>query len=100
MRIITKRTLDEFCEKHPDATASIKTWYDNVRANNFHSPQEVVAYFNSADPVGNNRIVFNIARNKYRLIAKFEFHPRLQRVYIRFINTHAEYDKISDISNI
>ena len=42
MRIITKRTLDEFCEKHPDATASIKTWYDNVRANNFHSPQEVV----------------------------------------------------------
>jgi mRNA interferase HigB len=100
MRIITKRTLDEFCKKYPDATVSLKFWFDTIKANDFYTSQEVVALFNSADPVGNNRIVFNIARNKYRLIAKFEFHPRLQRVYIRFIGTHAEYDKIKDISNI
>jgi mRNA interferase HigB len=100
MRIITKRTLDEFCKKYLDVTVSLKFWFDTIKANDSHTSQEVVALFNSADPVGNNRIDFNIARNKYRLIAKFEFHPRLQSVYIRFIGAHTEYDKIKDISNI
>lgn len=68
--------------------------------NNFLTVQEVIQLFNTADYVGNDRIVFNIARNKYRLIAKFKFHARAQVVYIRFIGTHAEYDKITTIENI
>lgn len=100
MRIITKKRLEDFSKEYPDAKVSLKFWFDVIIANNFYTVQEVIQVFNSADYVGNERIVFNIARNKYRLIAKFRFHPRAQRVYIRFIGTHAEYNKIKDIKNI
>ncbi|MEQ1747388.1 MAG: type II toxin-antitoxin system HigB family toxin, partial [Saprospiraceae bacterium] len=63
-------------------------------------PQEVVAVFNTADHVGNNRIVLNIAKNKYRLIVKFEFHPKAQLAFVRFVGTHKKYDDIKDIKNI
>lgn len=92
--------MEDFCKQHPDAQASLRFWYDVVNANSFFTIQEVIQMFNTADYVGNERIVFNIARNKYRLVAKFRFHPRAQRVYIRFIGTHTEYDKIMDIANI
>ncbi len=100
MRIITKRRLEDFINIYPDATASLKFWYDTITIANFHSAQEIILLFKAADYVGNNRIVFNISRNKYRLIVKFEFHPKAQLAYIRFIGTHAEYDKIKDIKNI
>lgn len=92
--------MEDFCKQYPDAQASLRFWYDVVNANSFFTIQEVIQMFNSADYVGNERIVFNIARNKYRLVAKFRFHPRAQRVYIRFIGTHTEYDKIMDIATI
>lgn len=92
--------MEDFSKEYPDAKVSLKFWFDVIIANNFYTVQEVIQVFNSADYVGNERIVFNIARNKYRLIAKFRFHPRAQRVYIRFIGTHAEYNKIKDIKNI
>ena len=100
MRIITKKRLEDFAKQYPDAKAPLKFWFDVISANNFYNSQEVIKLFNTADYVGNERIVFNIARNKYRLIAKFRFHERAQRVYIRFIGTHADYDKIINISNI
>jgi mRNA interferase HigB len=100
VRIITKKRLDDFCKKFPDSQRALKFWYDVVNANSFHTVQEVIQLFNTADYVGNERIVFNIARNKYRLIAKFRFHPKAQRVYIRFIGTYAEYDKIENIDKI
>ena len=100
MRIITQRRLEDFCKQYPDAQASLKFWYDVVNANSFFTIQEVIQMFNSADYVGNERIVLNIARNKYRLVAKFRFHPRALRVNIRFIGTHTEYDKIMDIATI
>lgn len=100
MRIITKKRLEAFCESCPDATVSLKFWHDVIKNSSFSSPQEVIAVFNTADFVGNNRIVFNIARNKYRLVAKFEFHPKAQLVFVRFIGTHKEYDAIEDIKNI
>ena len=64
----------------------------------FEYPQQVIAFFKNADMVGNGRIVFNIARNKYRLIAKFQYEK--QFVFIRFIGTHKEYEKIEDIESI
>ena len=100
MRIITKKRLGEFCALYPDATVPLKFWYDVIKSNNFYTPKEVTGVFNTADYVGNNRIVFNISRNKYRLIAKFEFDPRIQLVFIKFIGTHKEYDAIDDIKNI
>lgn len=100
MRIITKKRLEEFIAFYPDAIVPLKFWYDIIKGNSFYSPQEVTAVFNTADYVGNNRIVFNIARNKYRLIAKFEFHPKAQLVFIKFVGTHREYEAIDDIKNI
>ena len=100
MRVITKKRLNDFIGQYPDARASLKFWYDTIIENNFYSVKEVIQIFNTADYVGNERIVFNIARNKYRLIAKFKFNPRAQVVYIRFLGTHTEYNKITDIANI
>ena len=100
MRVITKKRLNDFIRLYPDSKASLKFWYDTVTENNFYAVQEVIQVFNTADYVGNERIVFNIARNKYRLIAKFKFHPRAQVIYIRFLGTHAEYDEITNIANI
>ena len=100
MRVITKKRLNIFTEEYPDSKASLKFWYDIISENSFFSAQEVIQHFRTADYAGNDRIVFNIAHNKYRLIAKFKFHQRAQRVYIRFIGTHNEYDKIDDIENI
>lgn len=92
--------MEDFINDYPDATASLKFWHDTIKMADFYSAQELILLFKGSDYVGNDRIVFNIARNKYRLIIKFEFHPRAQRAYIRFIGTHAEYDKIKDIKNI
>lgn len=64
----------------------------------FETPNQVINHFKGADTVGNGRIVFNISRNKYRLIAKFEYEKKL--VFVRFIGTHKEYDKIENIAHI
>ncbi len=87
-----------FWEQHADARSTLEFWYDTVESNNFSNPNVVIAFFKNADSVGNGRIVFNIAHNKYRLIAKFQYEK--QFVFVRFIGTHKEYDKIEDISNI
>ena len=100
MRVITKKRLSDFVEVYPDAKTSLKFWYDTISQNSFFTAQEVIQQFKNADYVGNDRIVFNIAHNRYRLIAKFKFHQLAQRVYIRFIGTHKEYDRITDIQNI
>jgi len=98
MRTFTKGTLREFWELHPDAEPSLKTWFEINEEYEFNSPNEVISLFKGADTVGNNRIVFNICRNKYRLIAKYEYAKKM--VFVRFIGTHKEYDKIEDIKNI
>ncbi len=90
MRIITKKRLDEFAALHPDSAVPLKFWHDVIKSNDFSSPQEVISIFNTADYVGNGRLVFNIARNKYRIVAKFEFHPKAQLVFIKFVGTHSE----------
>lgn len=98
MRIFTKGTLKTFWEIYPDAESALKTWYEVVEENNFKTPNEIIKLFKGADTVGNNRIVFNICRNKYRLIAKFEYQRGF--AFVRFLGTHKEYDNIKDIQNI
>lgn len=98
MRIFTKGTLRDFWEEFQDSEKPLKAWFEVMEEREFLTPNEVITLFKSADIVKNGRIVFNICRNKYRLIAKFEYEK--QFVFVRFIGTHEEYDEIEDIENI
>ena len=98
MRVIAKRTLVQYWESgHGDAEQPLKAWHALVKAASWNHPKEIKAKFSSASFLANNRVAFNIGGNKYRLVVKVEYE--LQVVYIRFIGSHAEYDKI-DASTI
>lgn len=98
MRVIALRTLREFWEREPNAKIGLEIWYARITARYWANPNEIIAAFPSADIVGNNRIIFNIRGNEYRLIVKFEYE--IQHCYIRFIGTHKEYDKIDNVSTV
>lgn len=99
MRVITKRKLIEYYTKHPEAKAALEDWYEFATKSNWNDFMQVRAsWSNSVDYVGNNRYVFNIKGNNFRLIVIILFTPGL--IYIRFVGTHAEYDKIKDASQI
>ena len=97
MRIITLLRIKEFVEKHSDADIALRDWYKKTQNAEWKSFTDVKETFNSVDYVGNNRYVFNIKGNNYRLVAIIIFAS--QKVYIRYIGTHKDYDKI-DASNI
>ena len=92
MRIIAKSTLRKFWEKYPDAEQPLKVWHDEVRKADWNSFQDIKKQFRSVSIVGNDRVVFNIKGNDYRLIVLILF--RRGKAFIRFIGTHKEYDKI------
>ena len=93
MVIIAKRALTQYSAKHSDTIVALMEWYDIVSEADWSNVNEVKQTFNSADYVGNERFVFNIKGNRYRLVAAVIFSIRT--VYIKFIGTHAEYDKIN-----
>jgi mRNA interferase HigB len=90
MRIIKRGALIAFWDEHSDARASLEAWYAVVRAATWKSPAEMKQVYRNADLVG-RRTVFNIAGNKYRLIARVNYQT--QRVFVLHIMTHAEYAK-------
>jgi mRNA interferase HigB len=90
MHIISRKALREFSQRHPDSKTALDTWFRILKANEFHSFNELRQVFPSADRVG-RYIVFNIGGNEYRLIASIHFNR--QKVYIRHVLTHAEYSK-------
>jgi mRNA interferase HigB len=90
--IVARKTIVAFYTKHADSETPLLTWYKIAMKSNWKSPGDVKKDFSSADIVGNDRIVFNIKGNNYRLIVKFNFN--MEWGWIRFIGTHAEYDKI------
>ncbi len=92
VRIIAKRTLREFWERHPNAKQPLASWYDRVRRTDWDTPANVRAQFPKASIVGSNRAVFRIKGNTYRLVVEINYVRGL--VFIRFIGTHAEYDRI------
>lgn len=98
MRIVTYKRIKDFSEKHADAENALNFWYHSVTAKDWNNLNDIKQTFNSADYVGNHRFVFNIKGNDYRLVAIISFNAK--KVYIRFIGTHSEYDKIKDIKNI
>ena len=91
-RIFAKSTLRDYWEKHPDSEQYLKTWYDTAMSSDWKIPNDVKQNYANASILKNGRIVFNIKGNSYRLIVKFNFEK--QWVFIRFIGTHDEYDKI------
>lgn len=98
MRIVTCKRIQEFAKKHADAELPLRFWYSTTNKKAWSSLNDIKNDFNSVDYVGNHRFVFNIKGNTYRLITIISFNAK--KVYIRFIGTHAEYDKIKDIQNI
>ena len=92
MHVIKKRTLADFWKKHADARISLNAWFYEAKAADWQSPQDIKDRYRSADFIQGNRVVFNVGGNKYRLIVRIAYKPGL--VYIRFVGTHAEYDKI------
>lgn len=98
MKILKFKLLKAFWKKHPDAEDSLMRWAEYVEKTEWKSHADLKEAFPSADYVGNDRYVFNISGNKFRLVTiVIYFQGFLQ---IRFIGTHAEYDKIKDIKNI
>ncbi|MBO0930921.1 type II toxin-antitoxin system HigB family toxin [Fibrella aquatilis] len=93
MVIIAKSALVQFAKEHPDVLVALMEWYDVVLAADWSTINDVRAIFNSVDYVGNERFVFNIKGNRYRLIVSIVFSIRT--VYIKFVGTHAAYDKIN-----
>ena len=98
MRIIAKKTLTQYAEKHPQAASGLEDWFDKTSEAQWNNLADIRQTFNNVDYVGNQRYVFNINGNNYRLVVLIIMTSKT--VYIRFIGTHAEYDKITDIENI
>jgi mRNA interferase HigB len=92
MRVIALRTLRDFWEQHADSKAPLRAWYYEARHADWYSPAAVKAKYGSASVLGNNRVVFNIKGNSYRLVVKINYPVRV--VYIRFVGTHAAYARI------
>ena len=94
MRIIKRKTLIDFYAQtgHRDAQGPLEAWYAEAKAAAWESPADLKAQFHSASVLRNSRVIFNVAGNKYRLVVKINYISKI--VFIRFIGTHKEYNKI------
>jgi len=92
VRIISKKVLREFWEKHADSEQQLKSWFQETNGVEWKNTKQIKKEYPSASFLADNRVVFNIKGNKYRLIVKINYDYSM--VWVRFIGTHAEYDKI------
>ena len=92
MRVFTYKRLREFWERHPDARQPLLSWHREAEDADWDTPAAVKTRYPNASVIGNNRVVFNIKGNDYRLVVRINYPYRA--VYIRFLGTHAEYDRI------
>lgn len=99
MRIIAKSTLKKFrgVSDYRDSKGALESWYEEILKADWSSPQDVKNQYRNASICGNNRVVFNIAGNKYRLIVKIQYRAKI--VWVKFVGTHAQYDKV-DAENV
>lgn len=91
MRIIAKKTLRDFWKKHPDCEQQLKAWHQETEKAKWKGPKDIKTEYPNASFLQDNRVVFNIKGNHYRLIVRINY--AYQMVWIRFIGTHAQYDK-------
>ena len=94
MHVIKRKTLVEFYQRsgHQDAKGPLEAWHYEAKHAQWASPADIKALYRSASILRDNRVVFNIAGHKYRLIVRINYDS--QTVFVRFIGTHREYDKI------
>lgn len=92
MRLISRKKLIEFWMEYVDSKDQLQAWAFEVEHAEWNTPNDVKARYGTADILRNNRVVFNIKGNHYRLVVKIEY--KIKIVFIRFIGTHKEYDKI------
>lgn len=92
MHVISKKPLREYWEKHIDAKAALQAWYEDALRAEWRTPGEIKDTYANASIVGDNRVVFNIKGNDYRLVVKLHYDRGI--VYVRFVGTHREYDRI------
>ncbi|RII27291.1 MAG: addiction module toxin RelE [Geobacter sp.] len=92
MRIISRKTLREFWDLHPDARQPLQAWYDDVKRAEWHSPADIKRIYRNASFLADNRVVFNIKGNKYRLIVAVQYAHGI--LFIRFVGIHRDYDKV------
>ena len=93
MRIISRKALKDFWETHADAAEPLKAWFHEAKVADWNSFGDIKARYRSADVLPGQRVVFNIKGNTYRLVVKIHYNTRV--VYIRFVGTHAAYDRIN-----
>jgi len=96
VQIISRKPLADFWRHHPDAESSLRAWYHEVEAANWTSPNDIKESYRSASILGNNRVAFNIAGNKYRLIVAVLY--RSHKILIKFVGNHNDYDNINAIT--
>ncbi len=92
MRVVAKSTLREYWDNHPECKQPLLSWYKVAIKAKWSNFNEIKEQFGSCKIVGNDRIVFKVKGNNYRLIIKISFENQL--IYIRFLGTHSEYDLI------
>lgn len=92
MRVISRKTLREFWDRHPEAQQPLQAWFDDVKHADWKSPAEIKDANRNASFLANNRVVFNIKGNRYRLIVAVQYVHGI--LYIRFVGTHQDYDRI------
>jgi len=97
MRVIAKKRLREFWEKYPDSEQALCAWYAEAEAAEWETPAKIKTQYASASVVANNRVVFNICGNKYRLVVKVHYNTGF--MFVRFIGTHKKYDKV-DVTTV
>ena len=92
MRIIARSTLNDFVSRYPETKGALDSWYAETKRESWSSPDDVKRRFPKSRAVGKDRVIFNIMRNKYRLVVKINYKTGI--VYIRFVGLHKEYDRI------
>jgi mRNA interferase HigB len=92
MRVISLRPLREFWEAHADAEGALRAWFKDAEESQWKSPADITQVYATASILPDNRVVFNIRGNTYRLIVKINYSYSM--VYVRFVGTHAEYDRV------
>ena len=93
MNIISKRTLVQFYEKHTQAKTPLEVWHQDAKKAEWKTPDDIKKVYSSASFLEDNRVVFNIKGNAYRLVVHVDYLRKIVRV--KFIGTHSEYDKIN-----
>ena len=96
MVVIAYKVVREFSSKYPKSKSALEKWFFETERANWKSFADVKATFSATDYVGNDRFIFDIGGNNYRLIAAIHFNIRT--VYIKFIGTHKEYDRVDPLS--